>query len=99
MSPKERLEQLKKQFNPASALTGALAGLTPMIEPVIKKMEKPKSEGGLLEDGQDKISIMVLLADGKLKVNIVPLKQNKETGVVELCAPLQTDNVKDVIGK
>lgn len=97
MTNQDRLNLLKEKFSPTSALTGVLETLTPMLQPVMERMERPKSEGGMLDEGQHKISIMVILANGKVKANIVPLKHNKETQKIELCTPVQSQSIEDMI--
>ena len=75
MNPLKKLETLRNQFNPQNAMLGAMKTMLPQLGESLKAMEKPVKEGGVLEEGEERVAILVLQREGEPTLAICTIKQ------------------------
>ena len=89
------LDRLKAKFNPANAMMGMVETLLPKLAETLQAMEKPKSEGGILEEGQDKVAFVVVQVNGELMISICPLAKTENK--MEMCKPVNTQPLEQML--
>ena len=67
----------------------------PKLAETLQAMEKPKSEGGILEEGQDKVAFVVVQVNGELMISICPLAKTENK--MEMCKPVNTQPLEQML--
>lgn len=78
MISKERLNKMMNRFKPEKAMIGMLSGLIPQLGGTLEKLEKPVEEGGVLQEGEEKVAFIVVKTGAEPSLAICTLKKHAE---------------------
>ncbi len=73
---KSILQAMRDRFRPENALLGIAESMLPQLGETLKNMQVPKSEGGPLPDGWDKMAFVIVEANGQTLINICPIRRD-----------------------
>lgn len=91
------LENLKKKFNPGSAMMGMAGALLPQLGAHLAGMEKPEAEGGMLREGEDVIGFLITQNAGDVRISTVAI--GEDNGRMVLKRNLTTMPLMDFINQ
>lgn len=91
------LENLKKKFNPGSAMMGMAGALLPQLAAHLAGMEKQESEGGMLKEDEQVIAFMITQNEGDVRISTVTV--GEQDGAMVLKRNLTTMPLMDYINQ
>lgn len=73
MDKQKLLAKLPSLFGGQAILNSALKGFMPNIISMVEDMKKPVADGGMLEEGEQDLAILVGVSQGELVLSVVGL--------------------------
>lgn len=97
--PKDKnfLKRLQEKVSPQAAMMNLVSGMLPGLAKKLSDLSKPKADGGMLNEGEDKICYLITEHQGEVKMMMVPLIFDRETGQKILGKPLQNTSLQEIL--